>query len=176
MRVLLSLALLLCLHPASAWADPVTFAGKRFSLEFPAAWKEAKGPDDGSVVYREAPEGQGSFSVYTLPVKKDHRANLEGTLQGLVKSLGKSGLQVADKVEGQEGNVDGKKALFAVVPVKGEFQGQPISFRYYLVLADAGDTVVVMQAVLSHPAPAELQKAALGIIQSFKEKQDKEEE
>ena len=46
-----------------------------------------------------------------------------------------------------------------------------IKFRYYLVLIDAKDTVVIMQAALPSPLPDKIRESALEIIQSFREKE-----
>lgn len=153
----------------------VTFGDDRFSVDVPLDWKRTKGPDDGNLLHYEAPGGDGSFAVYTLEVKKDHRADLEGTLKSRVESLGKAGLKVPAKIEGQEQDFDGKKALFAVVPVEAQAQGQTVKFSYYLVFLDAKDKVVIMQAALPIPLTEKLREATLAIIQSFREKQEQDE-
>lgn len=178
MRSFLLLSLLAVLSSGVLAADRIPFAKHRFSLKFPDDWKKAKGPDDGHVLYRESPDGSSAFSVFMLELKEDHRADLKGTLKNQVEALAKAGLKVTDDVEGQEGAVDGKKAVFAVIPVEAELPDQTVKLRYYLVLVDAKDTVVIMQAVLPSAADAEIQKSALDIIQSFKEEagEEKDEE
>ena len=163
---------LLSLSPAaSLQAGKVTFAKERFSVEIPADWKKSKGPADGAILYHDAPNGEGSFSIYQLPVAKDHRANLEGTLTERVKAIRKAGLKVNAEVTSQkQDNFDGKPAVFGVVPVEARHQDQVVKFTYYLVLVDARDSVIVMQAALPRPLTPKLQQGALGIIQSFREK------
>ncbi len=148
-----------------------SLCGGRFSLDIPADWEKGKRPEDGAILYRDAPDGAGSFSVYQLPVKKNHRANLQGTLEERVTSIRKAGLKVSSEVKAQkQENFDGKSALFAVVPVDASYQGQVVKFTYYLVLIDAKDSVVILQAALPRPLGKKLQQDALGIIQSFREK------
>jgi hypothetical protein len=172
MRSLFVLLLLFATLPASA--EKVTFSKARFSVEMPADWKKGKGPDDGNILSYDAPDGGGTFSIYELAVAKDHRANLEGTLEERVKAIAKAKLKVTADVKGQkQDNVDGKPAVFAVIPVEATHAGEVIEFRYYLVLIDAKDAVIIMQAALPSPLPKKLQEAALGIIRSFREKDHK---
>ena len=168
----LTLILLTLSLAASLQAGQVTFAQERFSVEIPADWKKSKGPADGAILYHDAPDGEGSFSIYQLPVAKDHRANLEGTLAERIKAIRKAGLKVSAEVKSQkQDNFDGKPAVFGVVPVEARHQDQVIKFTYYLVLVDARDSVIVMQAALPRPLTPKLQQGALGIIQSFREKE-----
>ncbi len=164
---------LLTLSPGAALqAGTVTFAKERFSVAIPADWEKGRGPDDGAILYRDAPDGEGSFSIYQLPVAKDHRANLEGTLAERVKAIRKAGFKVSAEVKSQkQDNFDGKPAVFGVVPVEARHQDQVVKFTYYLVLVDARDSVIVMQAALPRPLTPKLQQRALGIIQSFREKE-----
>ena len=164
---------LLTLSPGAVLqAGKVPFARERFSVDIPADWEKGKGPDDGAILYRDAPGGEGSFSIYQLPVAKDHRANLEGTLAERVKAIRKAGLKVSAEVKSQkQDNFDGKPAVFGVVPVEARHQDQVVKFTYYLVLVDARDSVIVMQAALPRPLTPKLQQGALGIIQSFREKE-----
>ena len=151
-------------------AERVAFAKERFSLDLPAGWERGGGPEDGAILYRSAPGGEGSFSVYHLLVKKNHRANLKGTLEERVKSFQKAGLKLSAEVKAhQQDNFDGKPALFGVIPLEADYQGQLIKFTYYLVLIDARDSVVILQAALPRPLGKKLQQDALGIIQSFRE-------
>ena len=167
----LALALLILSPGAVVHAGKVAFAQNRFSVEIPANWKKSQGPDDNAVIHYDAPGKDGSFSIYQLPVAKDHRANLEGTLASRIKAIKKAGLKVSADVKSQkQDNFDGKPALFGVVPVEADFQDQVVKFTYYLVLVDAKDTVIVMQAALPRPLTPDLQQGALGIIQSFREK------
>ena len=127
--------------------------------------------DDGNILYRNAPDGNGTFSVYQLAVAKDHKANLQGTLESRVKALAKSGLVVTAEVKGKTQTFDGKPAVFGVIPVEAKLGKDTIKFRYYLVLIDAKDTVVIMQAALPSPLPDKIRESALEIIQSFREKE-----
>ena len=170
MRTLLHLAL--AILPLTAFADKVTFAKDRFSVDIPKDWKKAKGPEDGNILYREAPANQGSFSVYKLPVAKNHKADLKPTLETRVKAIKKAGLKVSGELKViEQDNFDGKAAVFGVVPLDAEHKGQTIKFTYYLVLIDAKDSVIILQAALPRPLSKELQEGALGIIQSFREKE-----
>ena len=170
-RSLLLATVLLGATTAFLPAERAPFAEGRFSLDIPADWEKGKRPEDGAILYRDAPDGAGSFSVYQLPVKKNHRANLQGTLEERVTSIRKAGLKVSSEVKAQkQENFDGKSALFAVVPVDASYQGQVVKFTYYLVLIDAKDSVVILQAALHRPLGKKLQQDALGIIQSFREK------
>ena len=167
----LALVLLTFSPGAVLQAGKVTFARERFSVDIPADWEKGKGPDDGAILYRDAPGGEGSFSIYQLPVAKDHRANLEGTLAERVKAIRKAGLKVSAEVKSQkQDNFDGKPAIFAVVPIEASYQDQIVKFTYYLVLIDARNSVIIMQAALPRPLTPKLQQGALGIIQSFREK------
>ena len=170
----LALTLLVLSPGTTAHADKVTFANNRFSVEIPATWEESRGPGDNSILHHDAPGKDGSFSIYQLPVAKGHRANLEGTLASRIKAIEKAGLKVSADVKSQkQDNFDGKPALFGVVPVDARYQDQVVKFTYYLVLVDAKDTVIVMQAALPRPLTPDLQQGALGIIQSFREKTKK---
>ena len=172
MRALFALLLLFATLPASA--EKVPFSKDRFSVDMPADWKKGKGPDDGNILYYKAPDGGGTFSIYALAVAKNHRANLEGTLEERVKAITKAKLKVTADVKGQkQDNFDGKPAVFAVIPVEATHASEVIKFRYYLVLIDAKDVVIIMQAALPSPLSKKLQEAALGIIQSFREKDHK---
>jgi len=162
--------LLLAAFALPAHAEKVKFAKDRFSIEIPAEWKKGNGPDDGNILYRNAPGGNGTFSVYQLAVAEDHKANLQGTLESRVKALAKSGLVVTAEVKGQKQTFDGKPAVFGVIPVEAKLGKATIKFRYYLVLIDARDTVVIMQAALPSPLPDKVRESALKIIQSFREK------
>ena len=167
----LALALLLLCPVTTIQAGKVTFSDNRFSVEIPATWEKSQGPADNAVLHHDAPGKDGSFSIYQLPVAKDHRANLEGTLASRIKAIEKTGLKVSADVKSQkQDNFDGKSALFGVVPVEARYQDQVVKFTYYLVLVDAKDTVIVMQAALPRPLTPDLQQGALGIIQSFREK------
>ena len=119
----------------------------------------------------DAPGGSGSFSTYQLPVVKERTADLEGTLTARIRAFEKAGLKLSAKVQSQkQENFDGKPAIFGVVPVEATAQGVAVRFTYYLVLIDAKDSVILMQAALPRPLTPELQKDALSIIQSFREK------
>lgn len=167
-----SIALLLGLALAPPVpAEKVSFEDVRFSLEFPAGWNKAEGPDNGNILYREAPGGDGSFEVFKLKVAKDRRADLKGILENRVEAIAKSGLTVTGEVEGQQQDFDGKPAVFGVIPVEAGVAGKKVRFRYYLVLIDARDMVVIMQATLPRPLPEKLRKETLGIIQSFRERE-----
>ncbi|NIP98154.1 MAG: hypothetical protein GWO24_33920, partial [Akkermansiaceae bacterium] len=72
---------------------------------------------------------------------------------------------------GQQQDFDGKPAVFGVIPVEASVAGEKVKFRYYLVLIDARDMVVIMQAALPRPLPEKLRKETLGIIQSFRERE-----
>ena len=164
--------ILLILSPAATRAQKVSFAQERFSVEIPANWKKGRGPADGAILYREAPDGDGSFSIYQLKVAKDHRANLEATLSARIEAIRKAGLKISAEVKAQkQDNFDGKPAIFGVVPVEVRHQDQVVKFTYYLVLVDAKDSVIIMQAALPRPLTPKLQQGALGIIQSFREKE-----
>ena len=148
----LALALLLLCPGTSIHAGKVTFSDNRFSVEIPPAWEKSQGPADNAVLHHDAPGEDGSFSIYQLPVAKGHRANLEGTLASRIKAIEKAGLKVSADVKSQkQDNFDGKSALFGVVPVEARYQDQVVKFTYYLVLVDAKDTVIVMQAALPRP-------------------------
>ena len=171
MRSLL-VVLLASIFPCTLLAEKVTFAKERFSIDIPKTWKKGDGPDDGSLVYRDAPDGEGSFSVYQLPVAKDHKADLKGTLNSRVEAIKKAGLKVSAEVKAHEQpNFDGKPAVFGVVPIEAKHQDQVVKFTYYLVFIDCKDSVVILQAALPRPLTPELQQDALGIIQSFREKE-----
>ncbi len=169
MRLLLTLFLLAAVAPP-VLADRTTFEGGRFSVEIPDGWKKGEGPDDGHQLYRESPKGEGSFSTYVLDVKKDHQADLTAILKSRVEKLQKAGMQLVGDIQGQEQEFDGKKAAFVTLPVEADYAGQKIKFSYYLVLLDATDKVVILQAALPRPADKELREATLAIIQSFREK------
>ncbi len=171
MRVAALHALFTILAGASLSAELVSFENARFTLDIPADWKKAKGPDDGNFLYREAPGGEGSFSVYKLKVAKDHRAELQGTLKHRVDAITKSGLKVTADVKGTKQDFDGKHAVFAVIPVEAGLGDRKVKFSYYLVLIDAKNLVVIMQATLPRKPPDKLREATLGIIQSFREKE-----
>ena len=167
------LVLLLWVASASAQeAEKVSFADNRFSIEIPPGWKKSPSKSDpASVLQYDAPSGEGSFSTYKLRVKKGRKADLEGTLAARVHAFEKAGLKLSAKVQSQnQDNFDGKPAIFGVVPVKATAQGEAVRFTYYLVLIDAKDSVILMQAALPSPLTAALQKDALSIIQSFREK------
>lgn len=169
MRTLLFLAL--AFLPLTALAEKVTFAKDRFSVDIPKDWKKDKGPDDNNILYRDAPGEQGSFSVYQLSVAKGHKADLKPTLDTRVKALKKAGLKLSGELKViEQNNFDGKQAVFGVIPLEAKHQGQVIKFTYYLVLIDAKDSVIILQAALPRPLTKELQEGALGIIQSFREK------
>lgn len=169
MRISMLLACLAFALPALA--ERKTFEGGRFSVDFPEGWKKGEGPDDGHQLYRESADGEGTFSTYVLAVKKDHRADLEKILKERVKDLSKAGMNVSGDIEGQQQPFDGKPAVFATIPVEATFKGQKVRFAYYLVLIDAKDAVVIMQAALPRPAGEKLREDALAIIQSFREKE-----
>lgn len=160
----------LLVAPALA-AEKVTIDDGRFSLEIPADWKKGNAPEDGNIFYRVAPGGNGTFSIYKLDVAEGHRANLKGTLEGRVKAIAKAGFNVTDDIEGKEQDFDGKEAVFAVIPVEIDSDDAKVEFRYYLVLLDAKDTVIIMQAALPHPLPEKIRESTLEIIQSFREKE-----
>jgi hypothetical protein len=168
MRLRVVIALLTAVLPA-ARAEKLPFLEDRFSVEIPAEWKKAEGPEDGHLLYREAPGADGSFSVFRLRVAKDHRADLEATFRSRARTLVAAGMEPDGESSIQEQPFDGKPAVFGVIPVKTDFAGEEVKFSYYLVLIDAGDMVIIMQATLPRPADKELREATLGIIQSFRE-------
>ena len=167
------LVLLLWLTAGSGLqAGKISFSKGRFSVEIPAGWKQSPIKGESSALLRfDAPGGSGSFSTYQLPVAKERKADLEGTLTGRIKAFEKAGLKLSAKVQSQkQENFDGKPAIFGVVPVEASAQDGVVKFTYYLVLIDAKDSVIVMEAALPRPLTPELQKDALSIIQSFREK------
>ena len=164
---------LLLLTPGAALqAGKLSFSEGRFSVEIPAGWRTSSVKGDPSALLQyDAPGGSGSFSIYQLPVLKGRKADLEGTLAVRVGAFEKAGLKLGAKVQSQkQDNFDGKPAIFGVVPVEATAQGEVVRFTYYLVLIDAKDSVILMQAALPRPLTPELQKDALSIIQSFREK------
>ncbi|MBJ05970.1 MAG: hypothetical protein CMO40_02470 [Verrucomicrobiaceae bacterium] len=169
-RAIVVTAALLTANAPVLRAERTSFAKERFSLEIPADWAKDESPADGAILHRDAPGEDGSFSVYLLPVKKDHRPDLKGMLGQRVKSIQKAGLRVSAEVEAhRQENFDGKPALFAVVPIETDYEDLVIKFTYYLVFIDAKDSVVILQAALPRPPGKKLQQDALGIIQSFRE-------
>ncbi len=153
-------------------AGKLSFSNGRFSVEIPAGWKKSSLKEESSALLQfDAPGGSGSFSTYQLPVVKERKADLEGTLKARIRAFEKAGLKLSAKVQSQkQENFDGKPAIFGVVPVEATAQGMVVRFTYYLVLIDAKDSVILMQAALPRPLTPELQKDALSIIQSFREK------
>ena len=154
-------------------AERARIEGGRFSLEFPNDWKDAGGLEDGALLDRVSPDREGSFAVYSLKVAKDHRASLEGTLKQRLTAIKKAGMSIVTDVKSQKKEFDGKKGLFAVIPVEAGLGGAKVPFTYYLVLLDAKDRVVILQATLPRPAPQELRESTLKIIESFREKTEK---
>lgn len=162
-------AALLVFSAGLSSAEKVPFEEGRFTIDFPKTWKKAKDPGGKALVFREAPGGEGTFSVQKLAVKKDHRANLEGTLDQRVEAIKKAKLKVAGEVKKFPTDFDGKKALFAIIPIDAEAQGETVKFSYYLVFVDATDMVIIMEATLPRPLKDKIRGDTLKIIQSFRE-------
>ena len=175
MRLTASSALIVVLFWFTAgttvYGEKITFSKDRFSIVIPARWeKAAVRSDPAAVLQYDAPAGAGSFSAYSLPVGQNRKANLEKTLAVRVRTFEKAGLVLTGKVQSQkQENFDGKPAIFGVVPMEAMTEDDVVRFTYYIVLIDAQDSVIMMQAALPRPLAADLQKDALSIIQSFRE-------
>ena len=151
--------------------EKITFSKDRFSIVIPAGWeKSTVRSDPAAVLQYDAPAGAGSFSAYSLPVTQNHKADLEKTLALRVQAFEKAGLVLTAKVQSQrQENFDGKPAIFGVAPMEATTEDDVVRFTYYLVLIDAQDSVIILQAALPQPLGDDLQKDALAIIQSFRE-------
>lgn len=175
MRTLL-ISLLLTLPLA---AEKVSFdTDDRFSVEFPEGWIKAKSPQKDVVVYREAKDGDGAFSISKMVVKAGAKPDMEATLQAFIENYKKSGMKVDGEPKGQESIIDGKKALVATVPVEVVHEGQSAKLTFFLVLIDAPERLIVMQASLPGAGTNALRRDCRRIIGSFEESDgsDKEEE
>lgn len=158
-------------------AEKVSFdKNDRFSLEFPDTWVKAKTNRSEALVYREHKEGDASFTVTGLSVPAERRADLHATLKTLVNSLKQAGMTVLGDVKGQEGEVDGKKAVFGVVPATVKIEDQATDLRFFLVLIEASERIVILQAALPATAPNALRGECRKIIGSFHEKGADDEE
>lgn len=166
-------AALLALSATLSSAEKVTFEDGRFSVDIPKTWKKSKDPNGKALVHYDAPGGDGTFAIHKLAVKKDHQANLEGTLKQRVEAIKKAKLKVAGEVQKFPSDFDGKKALFAIIPIDAEAAGEAVKFSYYLVFVDAKDMVIIMEATLPRPMSDKMRGDALKIIQSFRETKKK---
>lgn len=171
----LPILILLLALPLSA--EKVAFdENDRFSVDFPDNWKKAKPPQDNIVVHRETEDGEAAFSISLLGVAKGRQADLDGTLDTFIKNFSRAGMTVKGKPKGQPSMIDGKKALVATVPVEITLEGQVTSITFFLVVLEAKERVIIMQATLPGKGTNEQRKQCLKIIGSFKEHYVEEEE
>ena len=142
----------------------------RFSLEFPDTWVKAKTNRSEALVYRQHKDGDASFTVTGLSVPAGRRADLHATLKTLVNAFKQANMTVLGDVNGQEGEVDAKKAVFGVVPATLKIEDQTTDLRFFLVLIEASERIIILEAALPASAPNELRGECRKIIGSFHEK------
>ena len=158
-------------------AEKVSFDKEdRFSLEFPDSWVKAKPPGNEALVYREHKDGDASFTVTLLTVPANRRADLDATLKTLVNTFKQAGMTVIGDIKGQEGQVDGKKSVFGVVPVTVKVNDKAMDLIFFLVLIEASDRIVILQAALPGKTSNNLRGDCRKIIGSFHEKGPDDEE
>lgn len=168
------LALLLLALPLSA--EKVPFDEGRFSVEFPEGWKEADPPQQNIKVHRESADGEAAFSISLMGIAKGHEADLDATLESFVKNFKAGGMTVKGDPKGQASTIDGKKALVATVPVEIKAQGELMGITFFMVLVEAPERLIVMQATLSGSGTNDQREACRKIIGSFEEKETEEKD
>ena len=152
-------------------AEKVAFdKDERFSLEFSDKWVKAKTSKNEALVYREHKDGDASFTVTRLAIPAERRADLPATLKTLVNTFKKAGMTIVGDVKGQEGQVDGKRSLFAVAPAKIKSGETLHDLSFFLVLIEASDRIIILQGALPGKSSNELRRDCLNIINSFREK------
>jgi len=159
--------------------EKVLMDGGRFELTYAALWqagldgeKNVSGKNENiPMSVRRSADGEGSFLVSKLMLKKGEEADLYAVYWKMCHYLKEKGIEVSDEksAEALPGMVDGKRALFATVPATVGVESGEQGLTLYFVLIDCGDRVLVLQANLAHPIAKELKESCLEIIHSFRE-------
>lgn len=168
MRPLLTLLLLAL--PLSA--GKVTFDGGRFSVEFPEGWeKTEQGLLGGAQLNYQSASGEALFSIKHDEIPAGREADLDGTFQGYLGVLEKSGFERKGEAATQPSVIDGKKALVATLPVMLVNGEDRIPLTLFVVLVGAEGRVITMQATLSGSGTNEQRADCRKIIGSFEERE-----
>lgn len=166
-----SLFLLLAALTLPLSAEKVSFdTDDRFSIEFPETWVKSKAQKENALVHRQHKDGDGLFSISRLVVPPGRNPDLHAALKSFVANYRKAGMTIMADVKGQEGQIDGKKAIFASVPATIKAGDESVDLSFFLVLIDAPERLLILEATLPGKGANALRADCRKIIGSFEEK------